>query len=41
MVEIEAWAPRGPGLSLYFPRRAQSLSKLRAFLDVARAARKR
>jgi DNA-binding transcriptional LysR family regulator len=35
---LEPWAPRGPGLSLYFPRGAQTLPKLRAFVDLARRA---
>lgn len=41
LLVLEAWAPRAPGLSLYFPRRAQSLPKLRAFLDVVHAARRK
>lgn len=36
---LASWAPRGPGLSLYFPRRAQTLPKLRAFVDAVRRAR--
>lgn len=40
-VVLEGWAPTGPGLTLYFPRRAQTLPKLRAFLDVVRARRRR
>jgi DNA-binding transcriptional LysR family regulator len=38
-VVLPSWAPRGPGLSLYFPRSAQALPKLRAFVAVARNAK--
>ncbi|XXY48625.1 hypothetical protein WME91_52345 [Sorangium sp. So ce269] len=34
---LEAYAPAGPGLFLYFPARAQTQAKLRAFIDTALA----
>jgi DNA-binding transcriptional LysR family regulator len=33
---LEAFLPTTPGLFLYFPQRAQTQSKLRAFIDIAR-----
>ncbi|MGK3982390.1 LysR family transcriptional regulator [Sorangium sp. So ce136] len=32
---LDAYAPAGPGLFLYFPARAQTQAKLRAFIDTA------
>lgn len=40
-VVLEAWAAEGPGLTLYFPRRAQALPKLRALLDLVHRGRRR
>lgn len=37
---LESWAASGPGLCVYFPRRAQGSPKLRAFLDVVHAQRR-
>ncbi|WP_437839914.1 LysR family transcriptional regulator [Sorangium sp. So ce1153] len=34
---LDAYAPAGPGLFLYFPARAQAQAKLRAFIDTALA----
>ncbi|KYF93254.1 transcriptional regulator [Sorangium cellulosum] len=34
---LDAYAPAGPGLFLYFPARAQTQAKLRAFIDTALA----
>lgn len=39
-VVLEDWAPRGPGLSLYFAKRAQAVPKLRAFVDLLREQRR-
>lgn len=40
-VVLESWSAVGPGLTLYFPRRAQAIPKLRAFVDVVHASRRR